>query len=164
MPNLSDHEKEITIKLTDFLEHYSLGHEKSCKLQDKEAKAIALIDNEENLVHVQFTEFSTGKKLDNPILWRIKEWRQEWHYQQKLKADSELRRKAATKQTANIERVMRCLMRQFRLDEKSSRAAAEKIVIEGGGRDFLQSQHKGEVQYEDVTEEERKILGSMRYL
>lgn len=153
-------ELHITLPFKDFLDN-ALGELDNVPIKRMHvAQVIAMTDFNEQFVHIQFEDLETGKPLNRPLMWNIKDWKTNYGKFLRDKKIAELRRIAANKQTDNITSVQKHLMKKFKLDEDTAKLAAQRMATKGNP-EILKAMG---ISIEELLAEEKQALGPVTYL
>lgn len=103
------------------------------------AQTIAIVDKEENLMHVQFTDLETGKALSNPIIWNIKDWNTAYDiYVAKKKRDAE-NRLVENINSENITRAAKVWMKKYHLSPDAAQKVAAVMIRQHKNYELLEA-------------------------
>lgn len=92
------------------------------------AQLIAILDKEENLMHVQFTDLESGKPLSNPIIWNIKDWHNHYDVYVAKKKRAAEERLVENINSENITRAAKVWMKKYHLTQEAAYEVAALMV------------------------------------
>jgi len=121
-------DKKITLPLSRVLE-WLWGYKDRAPVDEADALLIAAIDKDEAICHIQYESLEDGSILDNPLIWRVKEWRT-YHLKMMLDKEKQAKqRKEWNLQSENTEMLMRALARKYGIEDREIlRGIAHKLA------------------------------------